>query len=97
MFFTFFSGQGLQPEIRNLVWPFLLGVYDWSSTSIERESVRSEKQNYYYRMKLQWKTISDDQQIRFNDFRERLALIGNFDRSMPKKVFQHIFSMQRKM
>jgi len=32
----------------------------------------------YFRMKLQWKSIDDDQESRFSDLRDRRSLIGMF-------------------
>lgn len=63
-------------EIRPEVWKFLLNVYDWSSTTADREKGAKEKKDAYYRIKLQWKTIFEDQENRFTDFRDRKALIG---------------------
>jgi len=32
----------------------------------------------YFRMKLQWKSIDADQELRFSDLRDRRSLIGMF-------------------
>ena len=32
--------QGVSPSLRKEVWPFLLGVYQFDSTSREREAAR---------------------------------------------------------
>uniref|UniRef100_A0A915KE63 Rab-GAP TBC domain-containing protein n=1 Tax=Romanomermis culicivorax TaxID=13658 RepID=A0A915KE63_ROMCU len=39
---------GMDPNIRQQVWPFLLGVYPWDSTYEQRQQQKSENQNYYY-------------------------------------------------
>lgn len=43
----------------------------------------------YYRMKLQWMSITEDQENRFSGFRDRKALIGWFVifRSFPRSPF----------
>ncbi|XP_077492674.1 TBC1 domain family member 15-like isoform X3 [Amblyomma americanum] len=66
---------GIAAELRREVWPFLLGYYGFSSTYKEREALRKKLKDYYYRMKLQWKSISEDQESRFADFRERKNLV----------------------
>uniref|UniRef100_A0A1E1X9M8 TBC1 domain family member 15 n=1 Tax=Amblyomma aureolatum TaxID=187763 RepID=A0A1E1X9M8_9ACAR len=66
---------GIAAELRREVWPFLLGYYSFSSTYKEREALRKKLKDYYYRMKLQWKSISEDQESRFADFRERKNLV----------------------
>ncbi|KAG9452603.1 hypothetical protein H6P81_005507 [Aristolochia fimbriata] len=38
---------GVDPSIRAEVWPFLLGVYDLSSSKAERTAVRSQKRKEY--------------------------------------------------
>jgi len=62
---------GLDHNIRCEVWKFLLGYYDFQTTAKERDSVRKTKCNEYFRMKLQWNSISNDQENRFGAFRER--------------------------
>ncbi|CAA7391936.1 unnamed protein product [Spirodela intermedia] len=42
---------GIDPRIRPAVWPFLLGVYDLSSTEAEREAVRSQKRKEYKKLR----------------------------------------------
>jgi hypothetical protein len=38
------------------VWPFLLGVYGWSSTSAERAKRREEMDEVYEDLREDWKT-----------------------------------------
>ena len=66
---------GLDHNIRSEVWKFLLGYYDFQSSASERDSVRKTKCNEYFRMKLQWNSISSDQENRFGAFRERKTQI----------------------
>ncbi|KAL5009757.1 hypothetical protein ScPMuIL_012062 [Solemya velum] len=66
---------GIDATIRIEVWKFLLGYYDWSSTYKSRTEERKRKVDDYFRMKLQWKTISLEQEKRFSLLRERKGLI----------------------
>ncbi|XP_077529886.1 TBC1 domain family member 15/17 isoform X3 [Haemaphysalis longicornis] len=66
---------GIADELRREVWAFLLGYYSFDSTYKEREAQRKTLKEYYYRMKLQWKSVSADQESRFADFRERKNLV----------------------
>lgn len=67
---------GIIPSLRYEVWKFLLNYYPWNSTFAERIELKKIKTDEYYRMKLQWKSISVDQENRFTDFRDRKSLIG---------------------
>lgn len=71
---TIFRG-GIDPPIRSEVWKYLLGYYSWDSTLKKRQEERKRKVDDYFRMKLQWKTISPDQERRFSVLRERKGLI----------------------
>ncbi|OQR80354.1 TBC1 domain family member 15 isoform 2 [Tropilaelaps mercedesae] len=66
---------GCAPEIRSEAWKFLLGVHDFSKTIREREIEHARLTEDYYRMKLQWKSISADQESRFNGFSVRKNLV----------------------
>ncbi|XP_005104242.1 TBC1 domain family member 15 isoform X2 [Aplysia californica] len=66
---------GLDPAIRGDVWKYLLNFYDWDSTSKKRQDQRKRKVDDYFRMKLQWKTISAEQERRFSLLKERRGLI----------------------
>jgi len=72
--FRIFRG-GVEHELRAEVWKYLLGYYDWSSTKAQRDEVAKQRKDDYYRMKLQWRTISEDQEKRFIEYRDRKALI----------------------
>ncbi|KAK9091051.1 hypothetical protein Sjap_024228 [Stephania japonica] len=48
---------GVDPSIRNEVWPFLLGVYDLNSTQEERDSIRASKRNEYDELRRQCKRL----------------------------------------
>uniref|UniRef100_A0A3Q2D3M0 TBC1 domain family, member 17 n=1 Tax=Cyprinodon variegatus TaxID=28743 RepID=A0A3Q2D3M0_CYPVA len=49
---------GITPSLRKEVWKFLLGFYPWKSTSKEREDILRVKTDEYFRMKVQWKSVS---------------------------------------
>ncbi|XP_067010162.2 TBC1 domain family member 15 isoform X2 [Anabrus simplex] len=78
---------GIAPGLRYEVWKYLLGYYPWDSTSVDRQNLRKQKTEEYFRMKLQWRTISPAQEERFADFRDRKSLIekdvNRTDRTIP--------------
>eukprot|EP00088_Acartia_fossae_P057884 TRINITY_DN6757_c0_g1_i1.p1 TRINITY_DN6757_c0_g1~~TRINITY_DN6757_c0_g1_i1.p1 ORF type:complete len:680 (-),score=141.56 TRINITY_DN6757_c0_g1_i1:151-2190(-) len=78
---------GLEASVRCEAWKYLLGYYQWHHTHQVRATNRQARHEEYHRMKMQWKTISEDQQNRFSGFRERKTQIekdiGRTDRSHP--------------
>ncbi|KAG7165407.1 TBC1 domain family member 15-like [Homarus americanus] len=78
---------GIHPNLRRELWCFLLGHYSWNATYIQREEKRRERENLYFTMKQQWKTITEDQESRFSGFKERRSLIekdvNRTDRNHP--------------
>ncbi|XP_064489969.1 TBC1 domain family member 15-like isoform X2 [Ornithodoros turicata] len=66
---------GIHPHLRKEVWTFLLDYFSFNSTYKEREARRKQLKDDYFRMKLQWKTISEDQELRFSGFRERKSIV----------------------
>ncbi|XP_011309116.1 TBC1 domain family member 15 isoform X2 [Fopius arisanus] len=78
---------GIVPSLRYEVWKFLLNYYPWKSTCAERIELRKLKTDEYYRMKLQWKSMSVEQENRFSDYRGRKSLIekdvNRTDRTHP--------------
>jgi len=78
---------GVDDNIRPDVWKFLLGYSLWHQPSEVRETNRRARVEEYFRMKLQWKSMSEDQQLRFSGFRERRTQIekdiGRTDRCHP--------------
>ncbi|KAK5856077.1 hypothetical protein PBY51_007697 [Eleginops maclovinus] len=55
---------GVTPSLRKEVWKFLLGFYPWNSTYKERENILRVKTDEYFRMKVQWKSVSEEQEMR---------------------------------
>ncbi|XP_022094641.1 uncharacterized protein LOC110981405 isoform X2 [Acanthaster planci] len=66
---------GLVPSLRKEVWKFLLKYYPWNSTSKERTALRKIKEDEYFCMKAQWKTITPQQEKRFSKYRDNKSII----------------------
>lgn len=56
---------GLEPDVRKLAWPFLLGVFPWDSSARERETIFSSLQSGYADYKRRW---VDDEAKRQTEF-----------------------------
>ncbi|ETE68638.1 TBC1 domain family member 15, partial [Ophiophagus hannah] len=67
--------NGLCHALRKEVWKFLLGYYSWNSTRDERTSMQKRKTDEYFRMKLQWKSVSEEQEKRNCRLRDYRSLI----------------------
>uniref|UniRef100_A0A673XJH0 TBC1 domain family member 15 n=1 Tax=Salmo trutta TaxID=8032 RepID=A0A673XJH0_SALTR len=66
---------GITPSLRKDVWKFLLGFYPWNSTVKEREDILRMKTDEYFRMKVQWKSVSEEQEMRNSLLRGYRSLI----------------------
>jgi hypothetical protein len=66
----------VESAVRKHVWVFLLGLYDSNSTYEERKETFKDKSVLYDTMKMQWSTITEDQEERFHAFRDFKSLIG---------------------
>ncbi|XP_067420114.1 TBC1 domain family member 15 isoform X2 [Emydura macquarii macquarii] len=66
---------GLCHALRKEVWKFLLGYFPWHSTREERTNLQKRKTDEYFRMKLQWKSVSDEQEKRNSRLRDYRSLI----------------------
>ncbi|TSQ23989.1 TBC1 domain family member 17 [Bagarius yarrelli] len=66
---------GIVPSLRKEVWKFLLGFYPWNSTAKQREEIVRKKTDEYFRMKVQWKSISEEQEMRNSLLRGYRSLI----------------------
>lgn len=49
--------KGIDAEIRNEVWPFLLGVYDWNTARDEREILKSKQKKEYEIARNAWDNL----------------------------------------
>nr|XP_051697625.1 TBC1 domain family member 17 isoform X2 [Oryctolagus cuniculus] len=58
-----FSG-GLSPGLRRDAWKFLLGYLSWEGSAEEHKAHVRKKTDEYFRMKLQWKSVSPEQERR---------------------------------
>ncbi|MCI4379158.1 hypothetical protein PGIGA_G00224710 [Pangasianodon gigas] len=66
---------GLCHAVRKEAWKFLLGYYPWDSTHEERKNLQKRKTDEYFRMKLQWKSVSEEQEKRNSRLRDYKSLI----------------------
>ncbi|CAF1424033.1 unnamed protein product [Adineta steineri] len=67
---------GLESNIlRREVWKFLLNFYPWSSTREERIEILKKRKTEYFDMKVQWKSMNEQQKQRNASFRDRESLI----------------------
>ncbi|XP_057856368.1 uncharacterized protein LOC131065754 isoform X2 [Cryptomeria japonica] len=78
---------GIEHNLRQEVWKFLLDYYQFDSTYAEREYLVSTKKEEYQILKSQWQSVSVSQAKRFSKFRERKSRIEKdvvrTDRSLP--------------
>eukprot|EP00039_Didymoeca_costata_P028524 m.21341 g.21341 ORF g.21341 m.21341 type:complete len:474 (+) comp7116_c0_seq1:153-1574(+) len=51
---TVFRG-GIEPDVRKVAWPFLMGYFDFQSTYREREIIQTEHRIAYAAMKERWR------------------------------------------
>eukprot|EP01025_Chloroclados_australasicus_P055824 TRINITY_DN6854_c0_g1_i3.p1 TRINITY_DN6854_c0_g1~~TRINITY_DN6854_c0_g1_i3.p1 ORF type:complete len:691 (-),score=87.28 TRINITY_DN6854_c0_g1_i3:253-2325(-) len=71
-FLTLVHAGGIDMEIRQTVWKYLLGVYPRESTCEQREHIDKQMVREYKILRKQWRSIcNSDQELRFGKFRER--------------------------
>uniref|UniRef100_A0A8C0LJB4 TBC1 domain family member 17 n=1 Tax=Canis lupus dingo TaxID=286419 RepID=A0A8C0LJB4_CANLU len=61
---TLSLSQGLSPGLRRDAWKFLLGYLSWEGSAEEHKAHVRKKTDEYFRMKLQWKSVSPEQERR---------------------------------
>ncbi|XP_048865269.1 TBC1 domain family member 15 isoform X1 [Brienomyrus brachyistius] len=66
---------GLCHAARREGWKFLLGYLPWDTTREERKGLQKRKTDEYFRMKLQWKSVSEEQERRNSRLRDYRSLI----------------------
>lgn len=66
---------GVCHALRKEVWKFLLNYFPWNSTKEERINIHKTKTDEYFRMKLQWKSVSAEQEDRNTRFKDYKSLI----------------------
>uniref|UniRef100_A0A670ZH91 TBC1 domain family member 15 n=1 Tax=Pseudonaja textilis TaxID=8673 RepID=A0A670ZH91_PSETE len=69
-----FAG-GLSMSLRKEAWKYLLNYYSWGNTSEENKAQVRRKTDEYFRMKLQWKSVSEEQELRNSLLRGYRSLI----------------------
>uniref|UniRef100_A0A3P8Y6R1 TBC1 domain family member 15 n=1 Tax=Esox lucius TaxID=8010 RepID=A0A3P8Y6R1_ESOLU len=78
---------GMCHALRKEGWKFLLSYFPWDSTREERRSLTQRKTDEYFRMKLQWKSVSEEQEKRNSRLRDHRSLIekdvNRTDRTNP--------------
>ncbi|KAG6551031.1 hypothetical protein Mapa_007264 [Marchantia paleacea] len=78
---------GVEPEVRHVIWKFLLGYHQFDSTYAEREYLMALKKEEYEILKAQWQTVSPEQAKRFAKYRERKHRVEKdvvrTDRTLP--------------
>lgn len=67
---------GVDSSIRKIVWKFLLGVYSWSSTSVERIDLDKRNIKEYEIYKNQWTSFTDAQINNWSEFQKIKLKIG---------------------
>ncbi|TNN58704.1 TBC1 domain family member 15 [Liparis tanakae] len=75
---------GLCHALRKEAWKFLLGCVPWDSTLEDRKLLQRTRTDEYFRMKLQWKSVSEEQERRNSRLRDYRSLIG--ERLTPPAV-----------
>jgi len=71
-----FRGGLESNELRRDAWKFLLNYLPWTSSRDERLQLLKQRKIEYNAMKLQWKSMSDQQKERNSLFRDRESLIA---------------------
>ncbi|KAJ8008842.1 hypothetical protein DPEC_G00082650 [Dallia pectoralis] len=78
---------GMCHALRKEGWKFLLSYFPWDSTLEERRRLTRRKTDEYFRMKLQWKSVSEDQEKRNSRLRDQRSLVekdvNRTDRTNP--------------
>lgn len=78
---------GLCHTVRKVAWKFLLNFFPWDSTKEDRRLLTKRKIDEYFRMKLQWKSVSEEQEkrnTRLKDYRSLIEKdVNRTDRTNP--------------
>ncbi|XP_051886176.1 TBC1 domain family member 15 isoform X2 [Pristis pectinata] len=78
---------GLCHAVRKVAWKFLLSYFPWDSTKEDRRLLTKRKIDEYFRMKLQWKSVSEEQEkrnTRLKDYRSLIEKdVNRTDRTNP--------------
>ncbi|XP_031770753.1 TBC1 domain family member 15 isoform X3 [Galleria mellonella] len=78
---------GVAHSIRKQVWKYLLDYYPWHMTHAELKALQKKRTDEYYCMKLQWRSMTEGQESRFTEYRDRKSLVekdvNRTDRTHP--------------
>ncbi|CAB3238724.1 unnamed protein product [Arctia plantaginis] len=78
---------GIARSIRHLVWKYLLDYYPWHMTHAQLKTLHKKRTEEYFTMKLQWRSMTEAQESRFAEYRERKNLVekdvNRTDRTHP--------------
>ncbi|XP_022814350.1 TBC1 domain family member 15 isoform X3 [Spodoptera litura] len=78
---------GVAHSIRQCVWKYLLDYHPWHMTSAELKALTKKKTEEYFAMKLQWRSMTEGQEARFSEYRDRKSLVekdvNRTDRTHP--------------
>ncbi|KAI9309272.1 rab-GTPase-TBC domain-containing protein [Cunninghamella echinulata] len=75
---------GLDPSIRKEAWLFLLNVFEWESTTLEREELIKTKREKYLSLKMKWKEQLSTDNAHLQDQKHRIDKdIHRTDRTTP--------------
>ncbi|XP_049868307.1 TBC1 domain family member 15 isoform X4 [Pectinophora gossypiella] len=78
---------GVAHSIRQSVWKYLLDYFPWHASHAEIRAIQKRKTAEYYSMKLQWKSMTEGQEARFSEYRDRKSLVekdvNRTDRTHP--------------
>ncbi|XP_030028884.2 TBC1 domain family member 15 isoform X2 [Manduca sexta] len=78
---------GVAHSIRQSVWKHLLDYYPWQMSHSEIRAHQKKKTEEYFSMKLQWRSMTEGQESRFSEYRDRKSLVekdvNRTDRTHP--------------
>ncbi|XP_034827199.1 TBC1 domain family member 15 isoform X1 [Maniola hyperantus] len=78
---------GVAHSIRHSVWKYLLDYYPWRMTHAELKTLQKKRTEEYFSMKLQWRSMTEGQEARFSEYRDRKSLVekdvNRTDRTHP--------------
>lgn len=66
---------GMEHSLRAEVWKYLLGYFRWDDSKEQRMHHQKVKMNEYFSMKLQWLSMSPQQELNFGGFATRKSQI----------------------
>ncbi|KAJ2950282.1 hypothetical protein O0L34_g11645 [Tuta absoluta] len=78
---------GVAHSIRQSVWKYLLDYFPWHATQMELKVIQKKRTEEYFSMKLQWRSMTEGQEARFSEYRDRKSLVekdvNRTDRTHP--------------